>query len=266
MRGDPAALTGRAVWREVDPMSRREQDPTALVEPVLARRLVAHLDLTDLRTGLDAGAAGELAGRAHTPFGPVAGVCVRPDAVAALRSCLAGTRLVAVVNFPGGDLDPDEVLDEARAALDGGADELDLVFPWRAYQAGDVLAGPRLVAAVARLVPTKVILETGAWRDTGILLGAARASLAAGAAMLKTATGMRADSVRFDDFALLAAAAVETPGHGVKISGGVDVALATAALLHAESLFGERLSAMDFRIGASRLLDELLGAPVEGGY
>jgi deoxyribose-phosphate aldolase len=256
-------LTGRPVWREVDPMSRREQDPTALAESVLARRLVAHLDLTDLRADLDAGA---LAARARTPFGPVAGVCVRLAVTAALRPHLTGSRLVTVVNFPGGDLPSSAALDEARAALDGGADELDLVFPWRAYQSGDVLTGPRLVEAVARLAPTKVILETGAWRDTGILLGAARASLAAGAAMLKTATGMRADSVRFDDFALLAAAAVETPGHGVKISGGVDVALATAALLHAESLFGDRLDAMDFRIGASRLLDELLGAPAEGGY
>ena len=247
-------------------MSRREQDPTALVEPVLARRLVAHLDLTDLRAGLDAGAAGEIAGRARTPFGPVAGVCVRPDAAAALRPHLAGPRLVVVVNFPGGELEPGEVLDEARSALDAGADELDLVFPWRAYQAGDVLAGPRLVAAVARLAPTKVILETGAWRDTGILLGAARASLAAGAAMLKTATGTRPDAVRLEDFALLAAAAAETPGHGVKISGGVDVALAAAALDHAEALFGARLGIMDFRIGASRLLDELTGAPSGGGY
>jgi deoxyribose-phosphate aldolase len=45
-----------------------------------------------------------------------------------------------------------------------GADEVDVVFPWRAWQAGDTDSGPRLLEA-CRAVATgrmlKVILETG---------------------------------------------------------------------------------------------------------
>ena len=251
-------------------MSRREQDPT-LVNPVLARRLVAHLDLTDLREGLDQTALERLAARAATPLGLVAGVCVRFDAAANLRPLLPeGVRLVVVANFPGGDNSPAAVLDEIRSVRAAGADEIDLVYPYRAAQSGDHEAGPRLIDAAARETPfLKVILETAAWTGDPIgLLSAARASMSAGAAMLKSSTGAAAfERADLGDLTLLAEAIADHGAHvGLKVSGGVDLPFARSAYAMAERMLGPALTPTRFRIGASRLLDELIGTSSEGDY
>lgn len=251
-------------------MSRREQDPTS-AQPVLARRLIAHLDLTDLSPSLDDEALERLAARASTSHGPVAGVCVRLPAAARLRPFLpAGVRLVVVVNFPAGSGADHEIRDELRAAREAGADEVDLVYPYRAAQAGDPLAGPRLVEAAAAETPfLKVILETGAWTGDPIgLLEAARGSLRAGAAMLKTSTGDGGyPRVTPFEVALLAEAIRDYGAHaGLKVSGGVDLPFATETLATAERLLGPSLTPARFRIGASRLLDELEGRTPGGSY
>lgn len=252
-------------------MSRREQDPTT-VNPVLARRLVAHLDLTDLRHEMDDAAVSALAGRAASPYGPVAGVCVRLPAAARLRPLLpATTRLVVVANFPGGNGSPASVRDELRAARDAGADEVDLVYPYTAAQAGDHSIGPRLVEVAAAETPfLKVILETAAYAGDAIaLLEAARGSMHAGAAMLKTSTGEPSFArVAPGDIALLAEAIADHgTGVGLKVAGGVDLPFALDAVAIAERRLGPELTPARFRIGASRLLDELVGTvSSEGDY
>jgi deoxyribose-phosphate aldolase len=252
-------------------MSRREQDPTT-VNPVLARRLVAHLDLTDLRHEMDDAAIAALAARAHTPFGAPAGVCVRLAAAARLRPLLPPTtRLVVVANFPGGSGTAASVRDELRAARDAGADEIDLVYPYTAAQAGDRLIGPRLVETAAAETPfLKVIVEAAAYTDDPIgLLEAARVSLHAGAAMVKTSTGEVAfRRVAPSEVALLAEAVADHGAEvGLKVAGGVDLAFALDTLVIAERRLGPELTPARFRIGASRLLDELIGTErSEGDY
>jgi deoxyribose-phosphate aldolase len=251
-------------------MSQREQDPT-LMNLVLARRLVAHLDLTDLREAFTQSALEQLAARATTPFGLVAGVCVRPAAAAALRPLLpAGVRLVVVANFPDGEQAPHTVLEELRAAVANGADEIDLVYPYRAAQRGDLTVGPRLVAAAAQEVPfLKVILETAAWSGDPVgLLGAARAAMGSGAAMLKSSTGDPAlERATLGDLSLLAEAITDHSAvKGLKVSGGVDLAFATAVVTMAERMLGPELTPARFRIGASRLVEELSGVATGDRY
>jgi deoxyribose-phosphate aldolase len=251
-------------------MSRREQDPTT-VNPVLARRLITHLDLTDLRLGLDDGALAALAAHAATPFGDVAGVCVRLDAAARLRPLLPpGSRLVVVANFPDGDAPLEIIRAELAAARAAGADEVDLVYPYRAVQAGDRAAGARLVETAAAEIPMlKVILETGAYTGDPIgLLEAGRTAMRAGASMLKTSTG-EGGFARVSSFevALLAEAVRDHGGSvGLKVSGGVDLSFACEILTIAERYLGPVLTPARFRIGASRLLDELAGGEGTGSY
>lgn len=237
-----------------------------------AARLVAHLDLTDLRPGLNDAAIERLVERAASPLGPVAGICVRPAAVAALRSALdearLPVRLVAVAGFPSGGMDADAALEELRGAKGDGADEIDLLYPHRAAIAGD-RAPLELVRRAAEEVGfLKVILESSAWDDPAALLATAREVLAAGARMLKTGSGSTSiPAVRLADVELLAEAAAEHGTAGVKVSGGVNAELAGRSLAIAQRRFGADVGPERFRIGASRLLDELEGRqPAGDGY
>jgi deoxyribose-phosphate aldolase len=238
----------------------------------LARRLVAHLDLTDLRPGLDDAAIERLVERGASSYGPVAGLCVHPSNVASLRAAIdrsaLPSRLVAIAGFPDGSGDPDATLDELRQAGDDGADEIDLLYPYAAAMRGDHTGLELVARAAAATGFLKVILESSAWSDPERLVATARDVLAAGASMLKTGSGAaHIAPVRCDDVELLAEVAAETATGGLKVSGGVDRAIAIHALATAQHRFGAEVTAARFRIGASRLLDELEGQATQGeGY
>jgi deoxyribose-phosphate aldolase len=140
------------------------------------RRIVALLDLTDLRPEVSARDVERLVGRASTPLGPVAGIVVRSGYVGRLRKLLTDgperPRAVATVNFPDASLSAVAAVGEAARAVERGADEVDLVFPWRTWLAGDRRSGPALVAAVRREIGTttlKIILESGAYPESRLL-------------------------------------------------------------------------------------------------
>ena len=102
----------------------------------LAARLMPLLDLTslgedDTPARIEALCAGALA----APVAPAA-VCVYPEHVAGARRALdaSGIRVATVVNFPEGSDDPARVERETRRAIAAGADEVDMVLPWRALR------------------------------------------------------------------------------------------------------------------------------------
>ena len=114
-----------------------------------------------------------------------------------------------------------------------------------------------------------MILETGAYAGDPIsLLAVARAAMAAGAAMLKTSTGEGGyPRVSSFDVSLLAEAVRDHSAHvGLKVSGGVDLPFAREVIAIAERSLGPVLTPARFRIGASRLLDELTGVQGRGSY
>lgn len=242
-----------------------------MTTPSDARIALACLDLTSLGEDDSAATAAALARRAHTPYGTPAAICVYPELLLATRMSLmregiAQVRLATVVNFPDGAADSERAERETRRAIAAGADEIDLVFPFRAWQAGARAESQALVAAVAARckgkADLKVILETAAFADAADLRAAADAAITAGADFLKTSTGKHPAGG-----ATLAAAQILTDAIaassrpvGLKISGGVrTLADAQAYLAIASALYGrERVVPARFRIGASVLLDELL--------
>ena len=68
-----------------------------------------------------------------------AAVCVWPEHVARCATELAGTRIeiATVVNFPSGDEPLSDVVRQTSNALDDGANEIDVVIPYRSLIAGD---------------------------------------------------------------------------------------------------------------------------------
>jgi deoxyribose-phosphate aldolase len=230
-----------------------------LVDPA---RIISLIDLTSLDEDDTDAVVGALCEQAVTVRGPVAAVCVMPAFVSLAAERLDGTgvRIVTVANFPAGEPDPDAAAREVAAAVDEGADEVDVVAPWRAAVAGDYGAVAALVAACARECETlKVILETGSHPTPATTRIMAEYALENGASFLKTSTGKHGPGASLDAARILLSVAGRRAG--VKVSGGVRTqAEASAYVALADELRGEPTVAQSFRIGASSLLGELVGA------
>ncbi len=239
----------------------------AKAEAGLARRAVALLDLTSLGDDDTGDSVAALCARAVTPVGPVAAVCVWPRFVTTARTALQGTsvKVAAVINFPSGEDDALRVAEDTRAAIEAGADEIDVVLPYRAFIEG-ARALPLKVLHACReacgeAVIMKVILESGVFPDPDLLAWAGRDAIAAGADFLKTSTGKITPGTTLEAAALLLHTIGQTGRSvGFKASGGIRGAATAAAYLHlADTLMGPGwASPRCFRFGASGLLDALL--------
>ncbi|MBA2517250.1 MAG: deoxyribose-phosphate aldolase [Solirubrobacterales bacterium] len=228
-----------------------------------ARRAIALVDLTSLTGEEDDAALDALCAKALTPAGPVAAVCVYGAKVARVRSQLApGTiRVAAVTNFPEGDNDPERARTESAAAVEAGADEIDVVLPWRAWLDGEHAAALMVIEAARSEAPVlKVILETGALGDPAVIAAASRAALQAGADFVKTSTGKRSPGATTEAALPMLEAIRDHGAGGFKVSGGVRTTLQAAEYLAiADGLLGPTWATPEtFRIGASTLLDDLL--------
>jgi deoxyribose-phosphate aldolase len=239
-----------------------------------ARRCLAALDLTDLSDHANEASLDALCDLAQTAHGPVAAVCVWPRFVARARSRLDGTgiKVATVANFPAGGQDAEAVRREVEAAVDAGADEIDVVIPWRAIlddrmeSAIAVLSAGREAAGAATL---KWILETGELRTPeAIALASAMAIEEGGADFLKTSTGTTDVSATPQAVEIMLDV-ISGSGHdcGLKVSGGVREARdAVAYLAMADEAMADFkdddepywATPARFRIGASRLRDALI--------
>ncbi|MGA1508281.1 MAG: deoxyribose-phosphate aldolase [Ilumatobacteraceae bacterium] len=232
-----------------------------------ARRILSLIDLTDLGESCTDDDVKSLCERATTPYGSVAAVCVWPRFVPVAVAQLAGTgvRIATVVNFPTGDEPTDQVVATTRRALDDGADEIDLVFPYRAYLTGDrvrveaVLDGVRSIVELPRHL--KVILETGELASLEQVSDAARVAIVHGADFVKTSTGKSKVSATPEAVrVMLEAIAASGRPVGIKPSGGIRTVADAMTYLHlADDVMGANWATpATFRFGASGLLDAVL--------
>jgi deoxyribose-phosphate aldolase len=225
------------------------------------------LDLTNLRDDCDNAAIENLCLRAQTPYGNTAAICIWPRFVAHARQIL-GTdhpvRIATVVNFPSGDSPVPDVLGETHKAVQDGADEIDLVIPYRAYIAGDENAVTAMVEAVRSACPQsclKVILETGEIKSRELVRLASELAIAAGADFIKTSTGKVQVNATLEAADIMLTAIRQSKGKvGFKPAGGIsNVADADLYLRLAETIMGPNwIMPSTFRFGASSLLDDIL--------
>ncbi len=230
-----------------------------------ARQALACLDLTSLNdrdTAADIVALCQRAVGSDPGRGLVAAVCVWPRRAALARRLLPeSVAVAAVANFPDGSADVQRAVRDTRQIVAAGAQEVDVVFPYR-----DFAAAPGLLAAVRSActgLRLKVILETGEVQDPALISQACRIALAAGADFLKTSTGKTPRSATPEAAALLLQA-IAQDAHGAarvgfKPSGGIRT-VADAALymqLTAQHLGAAAVNPARFRIGASSLLDDI---------
>ena len=103
---------------------------------------VALMDLTSLNSNDDSAAINTLVNSINPKLGTPAAVCVYSDFVAEAKIALATRELshikvATVTNFPTGDAPLNTVINETLIAIERGADEIDLVIPYKALIAGD---------------------------------------------------------------------------------------------------------------------------------
>ncbi|EMO5890170.1 deoxyribose-phosphate aldolase, partial [Proteus mirabilis] len=177
-------------------------------------------------------------------------------------------RIATVTNFPHGNDDLDIALAETNAALAYGADEVDVVFPYRALMAGNEQIGFDIVKACKDACAKagallKVIIETGELKDPALIRKASEISIKAGADFIKTSTGKVPVNATLESAELMLQV-IHDMGVGKEVgfkpAGGVRTAEEAAQYLAlANRIMGDNwVDARHFRFGASSLLGNLL--------
>jgi deoxyribose-phosphate aldolase len=178
-------------------------------------------------------------------------VCVNPIHARFVAGALVGTPVLtcSVVSFPFGAAPTRCKAAEAAAAVEDGAQEVDMVLSVGLLKAGRLDAVREDVAAVKRACGRnvlKVILETCLLTDEEKIT-ACRLAQEAGADFVKTSTGYGKSGATAQDVALMRRTV--GPDMGVKASGGIRTFEAARAMIDAGAT----------RIGASASLT-IIGA------
>ncbi|MDO6409170.1 deoxyribose-phosphate aldolase [Pantoea phytobeneficialis] len=238
-----------------------------------AQRALQLMDLTTLNDDDTDEKVIALCRQAKSPAGNTAAICIYPRFIPVARKALReqGTpeiRIATVTNFPHGNDDLDIALAETRAAIAYGADEVDVVFPYRALLAGNRQIGFDLVkackeACAASGVLLKVIIESGELKDAALIREASEIAIDAGADFIKTSTGKVPVNATPETAAIMLSVIRDKGVQqqvGFKPAGGVRSAEDAAHYLQlADDILGAGWAdARHFRFGASSLLASLL--------
>ncbi len=231
-----------------------------------AKLALSCLDLTSLGEKDTDDKIKALCDKAVGNYGAVAAVCIFPKFIKLAKQEMDGTdvKIATVVNFPAGSPSIGLAIDETREALDFGADEIDLVFPYKAFLHGNREIGKEMVKAVKSECgdkKLKVIIESGELAKALHISNAAKDCIEAGADFIKTSTGMVAKGAS-PEAANAMIEAIRDSGKkiGFKASGGVkSLEDARDYMVIASSIMGDGyINPDNFRIGASKLMDELI--------
>ncbi|WP_418139653.1 deoxyribose-phosphate aldolase [Oceanimonas smirnovii] len=235
-----------------------------------ATRILSLMDLTSLNDDDTDANIIALCHSAVTTAGSPAALCVYARFVPLAKTTLQELgvanhiRVATVTNFPAGDNDIAAAVQQTRTAIANGADEVDLVFPWRALMAGDEHIGLAMVKACKAVCGDrllKVIIESGALATPVLIQRASELAIDGGADFIKTSTGKVAVNATPEAAEVMLNVIRDKGGHiGFKAAGGVrTLEQAEAYLALAARIMGPGWATpARFRFGASGLLRDLL--------
>ncbi len=236
-----------------------------------AKLALSLMDLTSLNDDDTDEKIIELCQKANSQFGQTSAVCVYPQFIQTAKQTLTEqntpqVKVATVTNFPHGHADIAKAVAETKSAVANGADEVDVVFPYRAFIDGDEKVGAELVAQCKQVcqqhnVLLKVIIETGELKTAELINKASNIAIANGADFIKTSTGKVAVNATLASAKIMLQAIKDSGKQvGFKAAGGVRTAEDAMQYLQlAEEMMGKNwLSSSTFRFGASGLLASLL--------
>ena len=201
----------------------------------------------------------------------VAAVCVYPSLVSVARRALrgSGVKVASVATaFPSGQAPLDVKLADVRAAVEAGADEIDMVIDRGAFLSGRVGHVYEEVVAVKEAcgdAHLKVILETGELGTYDAVRKASLVAIAGGADFIKTSTGKVSPAATLPVTLCMLEVIRDVYDEtglaiGMKPAGGIRTAkqaIQYLCVLH-ETLGPDWLTPDLFRFGASSLLNDVL--------
>ena len=240
----------------------------------IAQQALELMDLTSLTDQESSEDIIALCQQAKSRAGNTAAICIFPRFIPLAKKILSeqGTsdiKIATVTNFPHGNSDINIAVAETKAAVAYGANEVDVVFPYKALIAGDINTGFELVEACKQACPNhvllKVIIESGELKTPELIKLASEVSIKAGADFIKTSTGKVSVNATPEAAKIMLKVIKATntsfgTDTGFKAAGGVrDANDAKIYLDLASELLGDDwANSKHFRFGASSLLKNLL--------
>jgi len=212
----------------------------------------------------------------YPSYPSVAAVCVYPNFAGQVRSQLKvdGVSIAVVAGvFPSSQSFPEIKIAECRMAVEKGADEVDIVLALSKFLDNDKRGAFEEIKSIKEAIGEKhlkVILETGALKEPGLIAEASSLAIDAGADFIKTSTG-KMEPAATPEAAYIMCCKIkehyEKTGKriGFKPAGGISTP-GEAVLYYSivEDILGKDwLNPQLFRIGASRLANNLL-TEIEG--
>lgn len=209
-----------------------------------------------------------------------AAVCIYPKFVALAKKTLEELgakeiKVATVTNFPHGNSDVEKAVKETEEAVKAGADEVDVVFPYKALMGGNETVGSELVEKCKKACDEsagkcilKVIIESGELKDPKLIKKASDISIKAGADFIKTSTGKVPVNATIEAAEIMLKCIKENLDEndsfshvGFKAAGGIrDFDGADKFISLAKEIFDDDWVTPDrFRFGASSLLKNLIG-------
>lgn len=243
------------------------------IDKQAAELAISLMDLTSLTDQETLADIEKLCHQAKSQGGNTAAICIFPRFIPFAKKILLeqntlDIKIATVTNFPHGNDDIAIAVAETKAAVAYGADEVDVVFPYKALIAGNIHVGLELIEACKQACPKtvllKVIIETGQLKTPELIKLASEVSIRGGADFIKTSTGKvkvnatpEAAKIMLEVIKSTNNTQIDT---GFKAAGGVkDVNDAQIYLNLAKNILGDSwATAEHFRFGASSLLDNLL--------
>ena len=234
----------------------------------VAQQTLGLIDLTTLNDNDTNETVIELCKKAKTDFGSVPAICIFRQFIPAAKQYFAENKLnvkiATVTNFPHGGADLELALRETQEAIDLGADEVDIVFPYQALIAGNDQIGAEMVKRAKQICGTKtlkVIIESGVLSNPKLIEQASDICIANGADFIKTSTGKVAVNATLEATEImLNSIKKNNKPCGFKAAGGIrSVAEAKEYLeLTARIMGKDWINANNFRFGASSILTDVL--------
>lgn len=239
------------------------------------KRIYSCLDLTSLNTTDTREDIWKLTekvndrdGASDTPN--VAAICVYPSFVETVKEALTSDVKIASVagGFPSSQTFTEVKIAETALAVASGADEIDIVlnlgyFLDENYE--ELSEEIDEIKHTCRDSKLKVILETGALKSAKNIMKASLLAIYSGADFIKTSTGKGYEGATLEAAYVMCTAIKEYASKtgrqvGFKASGGISTTEDAVKYytIVKEVLGDEYLNSEYFRIGASRLADDLL--------
>lgn len=234
----------------------------------IAKTTLGLIDLTTLNDNDTNDIVIELCKKSKTNFGNVPAICIFRQFIPVAKQYFIENnmdiKIATVTNFPHGNDDLKTALQETKEAIDLGADEVDIVFPYKALISGNQKIGAEMVKKAKEICGDKilkVIIESGELKTSELIKIASEISINNGADFIKTSTGKVKINATLEAAEIMLNA-IKSSGKkcAFKAAGGVRlVSEAKEYLELTNKIMGNHwINSNHFRFGASSLLGDVV--------